>query len=82
MVYTEARGYAIAMIVFGLIFPGIDNAAHLGGFAGGYLASMWLDPLKPERVNHMLGAVICLALTLLSIIASVATILPAFLRNV
>lgn len=82
MVYTEARGYAVAMIVFGLLFPGVDNAAHVGGFAGGYLASLWLDPLKPERLNHMVGAVICLALTLLAILASVATILPALLGPV
>jgi rhomboid protease GluP len=82
MVFNEARGYAVAMIVFGLLFPGIDNAAHLGGFAGGYLASIWLDPLKPERVNHMLGAVICLALTLFSIIASVVKILPPLLQNI
>jgi rhomboid protease GluP len=81
MVYAEARGYAVAMIIFGLLFPGVDNAAHLGGFAGGYLASMWLDPLKPERVNHMIGALICLVLTLLSIVASVVKILPAFLRG-
>ena len=82
MVYSEARGYAVAMIVFGLLFPGIDNAAHLGGFGGGYLASLWLDPLKPERVNHMIGAAICLVVTVLAILASVATILPALLRNV
>jgi rhomboid protease GluP len=82
MVYAEARGYAVAMIVFGLLVPGVDNAAHAGGFAGGYLASMWLDPLKPERVNHMIGALICLVLTLLSIFASVATVLlPAFGRG-
>jgi rhomboid protease GluP len=79
MVYAEARGYAVAMIIFGLLVPGVDNAAHAGGFAGGYLASMWLDPLKPERVNHMVGALVCLVLTLLSILASVATFLPAFL---
>jgi hypothetical protein len=36
---------------------------------------MWLDPLKPERANHMLWAVICLALSLLSIIASVVDFL-------
>jgi rhomboid protease GluP len=79
MVYAEARGYAVAMIIFGLLVPGVDNAAHAGGFAGGYLASMWLDPLKPERVNHMVGALVCLVLTLLSILASVATFLPTFL---
>lgn len=80
MVYAEARSYAIIMIIFGFMFPGIDNAAHLGGFAGGYLASTWLDPLKPERINHMLGAVICLVLTALAILASIIKILPAFLR--
>ncbi len=52
-------GYALALFVFGLIFPGVDNAAHAGGFVGG-ICQLWLDPLKPERVNHMLGAVICL----------------------
>lgn len=79
LVYTEARGYAVSMVIFGLIIPGIDNAAHVGGFIGGYLGSMWLDPLKPERVNHMVGAVVCLALTLLAILASVVTILPRML---
>ena len=80
MVYMEARGYALAMIVFGLLFPGVDNAAHLGGFAGGYLASMWLDPLKPERTDHMLLAIICLVATALAIVASIVKILPMFLR--
>ena len=82
MVYAEARGYAVALIIFGLLIPGVDNAAHLGGFAGGYLSSIWLDPLKPERVNHMVGAVICLALTVLSILASVFSVLPEIVRTV
>jgi rhomboid protease GluP len=76
MIHSEAKGYAVAMFVFGLIMPGIDNAAHAGGFAGGYLAGMWLDPLKPERVNHMIGAVVCLALTAFSILASILTVGP------
>lgn len=80
MIHAEAKGYAVAMFVFGLIMPGVDNAAHLGGFFGGYLASMWLDPLKPERVNHMVGALVCLVLTVLSIAASVFMILPYFMR--
>ena len=78
LVYMEARGYAISMIVFGLLFPGIDNAAHAGGFIGGYLASMWLDPLKRERGDHMVLAVVCLLLTALSILASVVKFLPVF----
>ena len=41
------------MFIFGLIMPGIDNYAHAGGFAGGYLAGRLLDPLKPEQINHI-----------------------------
>jgi len=80
LIHAEAKGYAIAMFVFGLIMPGVDNAAHLGGFFGGYLASMWLDPLKPERVNHMVAALVCLVLTALSIGASIFKILPYLVR--
>ena len=76
MILAEAKNYAIVLFVFGLIMPGIDNAAHAGGFIGGYLASFWLDPLKPERVNHMVGAVVCIAFTALAILASVVSIGP------
>jgi rhomboid protease GluP len=66
----QALQYAVVLFVFGLIMPGVDNYAHGGGFVGGYLAGAWLDPLKPERINHLVGAVACLALTALSILAS------------
>ncbi len=48
----------------------IDNWAHLGGFLGGFWAATWLDPLKPEKPGHMIAALICLVLSLLSIVAS------------
>ncbi len=72
LVHGEAKSYAIGMFVFGLIMPGVDNAAHAGGFIGGYLSGMWLDPLKPERVNHMIVALVCLLVTVLAIMASIA----------
>jgi hypothetical protein len=50
--------------------PRVDNWAHGGGFAGGYLAGRMLDPLKPERIDHLLIAVVCLMLSVLSIAAS------------
>jgi rhomboid protease GluP len=68
---SQAWSYAIPLFIFGLIIPGIDNYAHAGGFGGGYLAGRLLDPLRPERVDHLLGAVICLGLSVLSIVASV-----------
>lgn len=73
---SQAWSYAIPLFLFGFIMPGIDNYAHAGGFVGGYLAGLWLDPLKPERVNHMLIAVICLALSMLSVLVSIVAGLP------
>ena len=73
---STALNYAITMGVFGFIVPGIDNSAHLGGFLGGYLASMWLDPLKPERMDHFVGAGICLLATAIAILVSLITVLP------
>jgi rhomboid protease GluP len=70
MIHREAMGYALSMFVMGLILPGVDNYAHAGGFAGGYLAGKWLDPLKPERMDHLIGAAICLGLTALAILTS------------
>ena len=72
-VSSQAWQWAVPNVIFGLLFPGIDNAAHIGGFLGGYLASMALDPLKPERVKHMFWAVCCLGLSVASIVASFLT---------
>ena len=60
--------YACSWASWDSSFRGVDNAAHLGGFVGGYLASMILDPLKPERIDHMAVAVGCLVVTLAAII--------------
>jgi rhomboid protease GluP len=74
--YKMALQYVIIMFVFGLIMPGIDNYAHAGGFIGGYAASQLLDPLKPERITHMVWALVCLVISVLSIVASVILGLP------
>ena len=68
--------YALIVGLFGFIFPGVDNSAHLGGFIGGYLTSLILDPLKKERIDHIAIAVGCLAFTFIAIIWSVITALP------
>jgi rhomboid protease GluP len=72
--------YALMMGIFGLIWPGVDNQAHLGGFVGGFLAGMVLDPLKPERVDHLAGAAACLLVTLAAVVWSVVTALPLLVR--
>jgi rhomboid protease GluP len=71
MARSQAMSYVVMLLVYGFILPGIDNYAHAGGFAGGYLAARWLDPLKPERVDHIVIALVCLGASILSIVASV-----------
>ena len=71
MVSDQAKGWVFSMFVLGFLIPAIDNWAHLGGLAGGYLASKILDPLYPERLDHFIIALICLALTAVAVVFSV-----------
>jgi rhomboid protease GluP len=71
IVKTQAAGWAMTLFVFGLLMPGVDNWAHAGGFAGGYLMSAMMNPWQRERGDHLLLAFGCLAATLASILASV-----------
>lgn len=70
LVQSQAMYYAISMFVFGLMFRGIDNFAHAGGFVGGWLAGRLLDPLRPERINHMAFAFVLIVLSIMSIVVS------------
>jgi rhomboid protease GluP len=70
-VHAEAKRYAVILFVFGLIFPGVDNFAHAGGFIGGYATSAFFNPMTRERGDHMLMAVVSLAATFLAIAFSV-----------
>jgi membrane associated rhomboid family serine protease len=74
----QAKSLAVAMLLFGFIMPGVDNWAHLGGLGGGWLAAKVLDPLKPERGDHVLVAIGCLVLSALSVAYSVVEGLKLF----
>ena len=76
VIRQEMIGYAILFGVFGLVMPGVDNQAHLGGFLGGYWMGRFLDPLERERGDHLLVAVLLLAATALAVVASVVLGLP------
>jgi rhomboid protease GluP len=79
MIGTQAKQYAIVLFLFGLFMGGIDNYAHAGGFLGGYVTSIWLDPLKRERMDHLVIAAACLGATGLAIVASLIKIGPLLL---
>lgn len=70
LIRDQAIQWIIGGLVFGFMLPGIDNWAHMGGLAGGYLVAMWLDPLKPERGDHAVLAVVALVVSLGAVAAS------------
>jgi len=75
IVRGQALSYALFMGLFGVIMPGVDNYAHLGGFGGGYLASQLMDPMKPERIDHIVIGLGCLAASVLAIVWSVVSVM-------
>ena len=81
LIHGQAMRYAIILFIFGVIMPGVDNYAHLGGFIGGYATSAFFNPLTRERGDHMLMAVLSLVATLLAIVASVLLGLQGLTSN-
>ena len=71
MISQQAKQWLFMLVIMGIFFQGIDNWAHLGGFAGGYAVSKFLDPLQRERLDHLIAALLCLAVTGIAIAYSV-----------
>lgn len=44
-------GWAVLNVVLGFSIPGIDNAAHLGGCAAGFLLGFTLRPTSPQPLS-------------------------------
>lgn len=68
----QAWTWAVVLFLMGVILPGVDNYAHLGGFLGGYLGAQLLAPTRAESRTDRLAAAVAL-------LASVAAILWSFL---
>ena len=81
MASSQAWSYAITVGAMGFFLPGmVDNAAHIGGFAGGYLAGRLLDPLRPERIDHVIIAITCLVVSVLTILVPIVRAVVTILR--
>jgi rhomboid protease GluP len=68
--------WVIAFFIFGFVMKGVDNWAHLGGFLTGWALSAFFDPLRPERIDHLMAGLVGLLLTVLALGYSVWTGLP------
>ena len=60
--------WALILFVLGFLMPGVNNLAHAGGFAGGYLAGAALGSRerRPERTLDGLLAAAAIVLTIVS----------------
>ncbi len=66
----QAWIWAVFLFIFGLVFPSVDNWAHLGGFVAGYGLAKWFNPLLPEKPDHLYGALAALAVTAIAIVVA------------
>ena len=68
--------WAVILFIFGLVFPGVDNWAHLGGFAGGYaMAFVFSRSTGREGLGAYFGAGLCLLLTLAAFVLQLIAML-------
>ena len=76
VVYPQLLTWAVVMFIFGFMFPGVNNIAHLGGFVGGYVAGNVLSyqEKKGETSGHKKLATLAVGLTLLAFVLSLITI--------
>jgi rhomboid protease GluP len=74
IIYKEAMGWVVGLIVFGLIFSGINNWAHGGGILSGIGLAflMGYNDNKQESAWIKLLAYACILITVLVLIWAVA----------
>jgi len=63
----------IFLAIFGFLMPGIDNAAHLGGFLGGYFVASRFGAFSPERGKHAIWGAGLLGLSAAAVLLSLLT---------
>ncbi len=65
MVYRQIGGWAVGILLFGLLIPGINNWGHAGGFAAGIVLGLLLGytEKRPENALHWVLGGLCLLAT-------------------
>lgn len=67
-IYKQSWQGAVANLLMGFLLPFINNWAHMGGFAGGYLVAMLLGYAEKRRENLVMQ-LLALGAVLLTIIS-------------
>ncbi len=76
-VYQQVGGWAVGILIFGFLFPGINNWAHGGGFISGVVLGYVLGyhEQKAESLHHKAVAAVCTLAALGSLIWAVSSTL-------
>jgi rhomboid protease GluP len=75
MVFQQVGGWAVGILIFGFLFPGINNWAHGGGFVCGALVGLLMgyQEKRDETIFHRTVAGLCVLSTMGALIWGVAT---------
>ncbi len=73
VIYRQAMGWVIGLVIFGLLVPGINNWAHGGGLIAGITLGflMSYNELKSETFPHRVLAAICILSTAITLVWAV-----------
>jgi rhomboid protease GluP len=69
-IYQQATGWVVGLVIFGLIFPGINNWAHGGGLITGIFLGYTLGYIEKTRGSsvHFLLALLCILSTVMTLL--------------
>lgn len=69
-VYRQIGGWAIGILLFGFIVPGVNNWAHMGGMAAGALFGLILgyQEKRRETLGHRVLAGLCIVISTLALL--------------
>jgi rhomboid protease GluP len=73
VIYRQAMGWVIGLVIFGLLVPGINNWAHGGGLISGITLGflMSYNELKSETFSHRVLAAVCILSTVIILLWAV-----------
>ncbi|MGZ3578462.1 MAG: rhomboid family intramembrane serine protease [Syntrophales bacterium] len=77
VIYRQAMGWVIGLVIFGLLVPGINNWAHGGGLISGITLGflMSYNELKKETFPHRVLAAVCILSTAIILLWAVLRVL-------
>ena len=81
MMTRQIRTWAILILVMGFLMPGVDNLAHIGGLAGGWLTATLYRPHLGRREGRA-SVLLALAFGLVTVAGLVLSVVTATWRPI